>query len=162
MPSSRSCSPYKAAIRQRLAEIVGVSPGTVGLKAKTGEGVGAVGQGEIIAAQCVVLLDDAVSARKGNGYHTIKMKSPPTMESATIRPLPAIRVYNTLTKTQGTVRARHAGQGRHLPLRADGLQAEPHRPHGRPGDLRRHQALPGLLRLRGDAGSSTSPTSTTS
>ena len=52
-------SPYKATIRQRLAEIVGVHMEQVGLKAKTGEGVGSVGQGQIIAAQCIVLLDDA-------------------------------------------------------------------------------------------------------
>ena len=30
-------------------------------------------------------------------------------------------------------------------MRADGLQAEPHRPHGRAGDLRRHQAVSDLL-----------------
>ena len=48
-----------------------------------------------------------------------------------------------------TVRAR---QGRHLPLRPDGLRQSPHRPHGRPGDLRLHQALPHLLRLQGQLG----------
>ena len=52
-------SPYKAAIRQRLAETWAVRVEQVGLKAKTGEGVGSVGQGQIIAAQCVVLLDVA-------------------------------------------------------------------------------------------------------
>ena len=42
-----------------------------------------------------------------------------------------------------------AGQGGHLPLRADGLQQGPHRPHGRARHLRQHQALSHVLRLRG-------------
>ena len=49
-------SPYKQEIRRRIAAILGVRPEQVGLKAKTGEQVGAVGRQEIIAAQCVVLL----------------------------------------------------------------------------------------------------------
>ena len=48
--------PYKKAIRQRLAEILGVEPGQIGLKAKTGELVGAVGREEVVAAQCVALV----------------------------------------------------------------------------------------------------------
>lgn len=52
-------SPHKAAIRQRMAETLGVRIEQVGLKAKTGEGVGSVGLGQIIEAQCVVLLDGA-------------------------------------------------------------------------------------------------------
>jgi len=47
---------HKQAIRRRLAEILAVEPGAVGLKAKTGEQVGPIGKEEIIAAQCVVLL----------------------------------------------------------------------------------------------------------
>ncbi len=53
---------------------------------------------------------------------------------------------------QRALRTGHAGQGRHLSLRAHGLQAQPHRPHGRAGDLRRRQALSDLLRLPGHAG----------
>jgi len=49
-------SPYKQAIRERIAEILALSPDQVGIKAKTGEGVGAIGQEEIIQAQCVALL----------------------------------------------------------------------------------------------------------
>ncbi len=48
--------PYAQAIRQRIAEILDVEVGQVGLKAKTGEGVGPVGREEVIAARCVVLL----------------------------------------------------------------------------------------------------------
>jgi len=49
-------APHRQEIRDRLAAILGIDPGSVGLKAKTGEGVGPVGQEQIIAAQCVVLL----------------------------------------------------------------------------------------------------------
>jgi 2-C-methyl-D-erythritol 2,4-cyclodiphosphate synthase len=49
--------PYKAAIRQRLASLMGIDPSAVGLKAKTGEGVDAVGREEAVAAQAVVLVE---------------------------------------------------------------------------------------------------------
>jgi len=52
-------SPHKATIRQRIAEILGILPKDIGLKAKTGEGVGPVGQEEVIAAQCVALVEQA-------------------------------------------------------------------------------------------------------
>jgi 2-C-methyl-D-erythritol 2,4-cyclodiphosphate synthase len=47
---------HRQAIRQRLAEILGIEVERVGLQAKTGEGVGAIGNEEAIAAQCVALL----------------------------------------------------------------------------------------------------------
>ncbi|MHC4399678.1 MAG: 2-C-methyl-D-erythritol 2,4-cyclodiphosphate synthase [Planctomycetota bacterium] len=49
-------APHGEAIRQRLAEILAIRPDQVGLKAKTGEGVGPVGNEQIITAQCVALL----------------------------------------------------------------------------------------------------------
>ena len=49
-------SPYKDAIRDRLASVLGVSSDVVGVKAKTGESVGPIGREEAISAQCVVLL----------------------------------------------------------------------------------------------------------
>ena len=49
-------SPYKQAIAVRVAQILQLSPDCVGVKAKTGEGVGAVGTGQIMQAQCVALL----------------------------------------------------------------------------------------------------------
>lgn len=50
-------SPHKTAIRQRIADILAISPDEVGLKAKTGEGVGPVGNEEVMVAQCVALLE---------------------------------------------------------------------------------------------------------
>ena len=59
-------SPYKQAIRGRIAAILGIRSEQVGLKAKTGEQVGPVGRQEIIAAQCVVLLSSSSrSPRRG-------------------------------------------------------------------------------------------------
>lgn len=50
-------SSFKEAIVARVAEILGVDADRVGVKAKTGEGVGPVGSGELIEARCVVLLE---------------------------------------------------------------------------------------------------------
>jgi 2-C-methyl-D-erythritol 2,4-cyclodiphosphate synthase len=50
-------SPHKAAIRKRTAEMLSLGVEQVNVKAKTGEGVGAVGHEEIIQARCVALLD---------------------------------------------------------------------------------------------------------
>ena len=49
--------PIKARIRDRLADLLGVEPGCVNVKAKTGENVGAIGRAEAISAQAVVLLE---------------------------------------------------------------------------------------------------------
>jgi 2-C-methyl-D-erythritol 2,4-cyclodiphosphate synthase len=50
-------SAYKLAIRERMAELLGVSVEQVGMKAKTGEKVGPVGRQEAIMAEAVVLLE---------------------------------------------------------------------------------------------------------
>jgi 2-C-methyl-D-erythritol 2,4-cyclodiphosphate synthase len=47
---------HRQAIRQRLADILRIEVERVGLQAKTGEGVGAIGTEDAIAAQCVALL----------------------------------------------------------------------------------------------------------
>ena len=49
-------SPYRRQICERVAELLGVTPACVNLKAKTNEGLDAVGRGEAIAATAVVLL----------------------------------------------------------------------------------------------------------
>jgi 2-C-methyl-D-erythritol 2,4-cyclodiphosphate synthase len=50
-------SPFKEKIVGRVAEILGVDADRVGVKAKTGEGMGLVGSGELIETRCVVLLE---------------------------------------------------------------------------------------------------------
>ncbi len=47
---------YKQAIGERIAHILALQSGQVGVKAKTGEAIGPVGREEVIEAQCVVLL----------------------------------------------------------------------------------------------------------
>ena len=49
--------PHRQAMRQRMAEMLGIDPERVSLKAKTGEHVGPVGLEEVIEAQCVALLE---------------------------------------------------------------------------------------------------------
>jgi len=51
--------PHRAAIRERIAEILGIDDSAVWLKAKTGEGVGPIGEELAIAAECVVLIERA-------------------------------------------------------------------------------------------------------
>ena len=48
--------PFKLQIAERIAHILSVLPEQVGLKAKTGEKTGEVGQGKIMQAMCVCLL----------------------------------------------------------------------------------------------------------
>jgi 2-C-methyl-D-erythritol 2,4-cyclodiphosphate synthase len=50
-------SPHKLAMRQRIAEILGVDVDQIGLKGKTGEGVGVIGREEAIAVDCVALVE---------------------------------------------------------------------------------------------------------
>jgi 2-C-methyl-D-erythritol 2,4-cyclodiphosphate synthase len=49
-------SSYKQQIRERIAGILSIEPGCVGVKAKTGEHVGPVGRQEAIMAEVVALL----------------------------------------------------------------------------------------------------------
>lgn len=50
-------SPHKEAIQERIAEILQITSNCIGVKAKTGEGVDAVGREDAIMAQCVALLE---------------------------------------------------------------------------------------------------------
>jgi len=53
-------APYREVMRSRIAEILGVSDGSVGVKATTFEGVGPIGRGEAIACQAIALLRESV------------------------------------------------------------------------------------------------------
>jgi 2-C-methyl-D-erythritol 2,4-cyclodiphosphate synthase len=48
---------HKDAMRMRIAELLDIPAHNIGVKAKTGEGVDAVGRGEAVAAQCVALIE---------------------------------------------------------------------------------------------------------
>jgi 2-C-methyl-D-erythritol 2,4-cyclodiphosphate synthase len=49
--------PHFPAMREALAKSLGISPSAINLKAKTNEGVDAIGRGEAIAAQAIVTLE---------------------------------------------------------------------------------------------------------
>jgi len=51
-------APHKAAMRERLAKLLGLDPSRVSIKARTAEGLGAIGEGQAIAAQVAVLVDE--------------------------------------------------------------------------------------------------------
>jgi len=48
--------PYRTAMETHIARVLAVKPDDVNIKAKTKEGLGAVGKGEAIGATCVVTL----------------------------------------------------------------------------------------------------------
>ena len=54
---SPKLAPHKEAIRRRIAELLQIAAEQVNVKAKTGEGLGPVGQGELIEARCAALLE---------------------------------------------------------------------------------------------------------
>jgi len=47
----------KEKMRGRLAELLGVAPDAVGLKARTLEGLGPIGEGRAVAAQTIIVLE---------------------------------------------------------------------------------------------------------
>jgi len=49
--------PHRSAIRTRVAAVLGLDETAVWLKAKTGEGIGPIGEEQAIAAECVALLE---------------------------------------------------------------------------------------------------------
>jgi 2-C-methyl-D-erythritol 2,4-cyclodiphosphate synthase len=48
--------PYIQAIRESLATVIGIDSTNISIKAKTGEGMDAVGREEAITAQAIVLM----------------------------------------------------------------------------------------------------------
>jgi len=49
--------PYVEAMRENIASVLGIDAGCVSVKAKTGEGLDAVGQGLAVTAQAAVLME---------------------------------------------------------------------------------------------------------
>jgi 2-C-methyl-D-erythritol 2,4-cyclodiphosphate synthase len=49
--------PYVETMRENIAGVLGIDPGCVSVKAKTGEGLDAVGQGLAVTAQAAVLME---------------------------------------------------------------------------------------------------------
>jgi len=49
--------PHRTRIRERIAAVLGVDAAAVWLKAKTGEGVGMIGEELAISAECVALIE---------------------------------------------------------------------------------------------------------
>ncbi len=56
MLESPKLRPYVSVMRENIAQVLGVESGCISIKAKTNEGLDAVGRGEAVAAQAVVLL----------------------------------------------------------------------------------------------------------
>jgi 2-C-methyl-D-erythritol 2,4-cyclodiphosphate synthase len=56
MAEQPKLAPYISAMRERLSRILEIETDRVSIKAKTGEGLDAVGRGEAIAAHAVVLI----------------------------------------------------------------------------------------------------------
>jgi 2-C-methyl-D-erythritol 2,4-cyclodiphosphate synthase len=50
-------SDYNDAIRHRIAGILNLNPHQIGIKAKTGEGVGPIGREESIEVRCIALIE---------------------------------------------------------------------------------------------------------
>ena len=55
-------APHKPAMRARLAELLGLEADQVNIKARTMEGLDAIGAGDAVAAQAVVVLEGASTA----------------------------------------------------------------------------------------------------
>ncbi len=51
--------PHKLAMREKIADVLGLDMSAVSVKAKTAEGMGFCGNGEGVAAYAVVILDEA-------------------------------------------------------------------------------------------------------
>ncbi len=49
--------PHRQTVRERIADILQIEPERIGLKGKTGEGLGPIGLEEAISAECVALLE---------------------------------------------------------------------------------------------------------
>jgi 2-C-methyl-D-erythritol 2,4-cyclodiphosphate synthase len=62
--------PHREEIREIIAGLLEVQTGCLSVKAKTGEGLGPVGRGEMIQAQCAVLLQAVTIGTEESGNRT--------------------------------------------------------------------------------------------
>ena len=62
--------PHREEIREIIAGLLEVQTGCISVKAKTGEGLGPVGRGEMIQAQCAVLLQAVTIGTGETGNRT--------------------------------------------------------------------------------------------
>lgn len=85
-------SAYKAEIALKIAETLQITPQQVNVKAKTGEGVGLVGEEIVIEAQCVALLIS------GQNTAELGKKAMAATRPATNVPLPGVSPSITTTK----------------------------------------------------------------
>ena len=110
-PAAQAARPTSRPSASGWPRSCGIESERVGLKAKTGEGIGPIGREEAIAAQCVALLREAMLSRSTSRYAECRPNRNPhaTAQSIHNRLSHAIRVYNTLSQDQGTLRA---GRGR--------------------------------------------------
>ncbi len=58
-------APHQAAMRARIAELLGVEAARVSVKAKTGEKLGPIGEGRAVSARAVALLGAAETGARG-------------------------------------------------------------------------------------------------
>ena len=58
-------APHIDAMKKRIGELLDLPPDRIGIKAKTGEGIGSVGHGEAIASRVVVLVYRIAAERNG-------------------------------------------------------------------------------------------------
>ena len=67
MLESPKVRPYVTSMRENIAHVLAVDPSVVSVKAKTGEGMDAVGRGEAVGAQAVVLITAGKPKQLGLG-----------------------------------------------------------------------------------------------
>ena len=67
MLESPKVRPYVTSMRENIAQVLAVDPSVVSVKAKTGEGMDAVGRGEAVGAQAVVLITAGKPKQLGLG-----------------------------------------------------------------------------------------------
>jgi len=94
---------YKADIARCIAEILGVTPQQVNVKAKTGEGIGPVGEELVIEVQCVVLL---------TGSQVVsELKSKSLAASRPVSVVPGVPPVPSVSPSITTTKAMHAEAG---------------------------------------------------